>query len=49
MMLSDVKSVDCLIEAVADVIGPQQGFIDTFGFVGNLGDNLIEPLGVPIA
>ena len=49
MMLTNVKSVDCLIEAVADVISPQQGVIDTFGFVGNLGDNLIEPLGVPIS
>lgn len=44
-----MKPVDCLMEAAADVIGPLQGAINTIDFVGNLGDNLIVPLGVPIA
>ena len=43
-----MKPVDCLMEAAADVIGPQQGVINTIGFVGNLGDNLSVPFGVPI-
>ena len=45
-----MKPVDCLMEAAADVIGPQQGVINTIiiGFVGNLGGNLSVPLGVPI-
>jgi len=44
-----MKPVDCLMGAAADVIGPQQGVINTIDFVGNLGDNLIVPLAVPIA
>ena len=48
MLPTDVKPVDCLVEAAADVICPQQGVVDTFCFVGNVGDNLVKPSGVAI-
>ena len=49
MSPTDVKPVNCLVETAADVVCPQQGVVNTFGLIGDMGDNLIKSLGVAIA
>lgn len=39
---AEVQPVDCLGEAFAEVVWPEQSVVDAFGLVGNVGDNFIK-------
>ena len=48
MASTEVKPVDCLGEALSEVICPEEGVIDALGFVWDVGDQLVELTGVAI-
>ena len=47
-MATDVKPLDCLEEALGEIVGLEKGVINAFGLVRNMRNNLIKSSGVAI-
>ena len=45
---TDVKPLDCLEEALGEIVGLEKGVINAFSLVRNMRNNLIESSGVAI-
>ena len=47
-MAIDVEPLNCLEEALSEIVGPEKRVISAFGLVRDMRDNLIKSSGVPI-
>ena len=47
-MATDVEPLNCLEEALGEIVGPEKCVISAFGLVRDMRDNLIKSSGVPI-
>ena len=48
IVATDVKPLNCLEEALGEIVCPEERVINAFCLVRTMGDNLIEPSGVTI-
>ena len=48
VVATDVKPLNCLEEALGEIVGPEKRAINAFGLVRDMRDNLIKSSGVAI-
>ena len=48
IVATDVEPLNCLEEALGEIVGPEKCVINAFGLVRDVGDNLIKSSGVAI-
>ena len=48
IVATDVKPLDCLEEALGEIVGPEKRVVNAFGFARDMTDNLIKSFGVAI-
>lgn len=49
MASADVEPVNCLEEALGEVVCPEQRVVDALGLVRDVRDDLVKPPRVPVA
>ena len=48
IVATDVKPLNCLEEALCEIVGPEKGVVNAFGLVRDMRENLIKSSGVAI-
>ena len=48
IVATDVEPLNCLEEALGEIVDPEKRVINAFGLVRDMRDNLIKSSGVPI-
>ena len=48
MVATDVKPLNCLEEALCEIVGLEKGVVNAFGLVRDMRENIIKSSGVAI-